>query len=139
MSNPFCRYVVLATMLISMPLLVTIALFSNIEPIYGDLTRLSGESEHDFGKLTPIYRFDQNYYKEERFERLASLGGSIDALIVGDSFSVPSSRNNSWPNHLHAQTSWKVVFTKWPKKQHFVSYLQSEKYKRNHTVIPRRC
>jgi hypothetical protein len=131
MSNPFYRYVALATMVISVPLFITIALSPDIEPIDGGLTRLSGESENDFGKLTPIYRFDQNYYKEERFKRLASFGDPIDVLIVGDSFSAPGIRNNSWPNHLYAQTSYKVVFTKWPRRKHFVSYLRSEKYQRN--------
>lgn len=77
------------------------------DPYIGDLTRLGGYQESEFGWRQPQQRFVPSRYAVNKFEP-----GS-DVLILGDSMTVhrPGEQTDLgvyWPNWLQARTGWKI-------------------------------
>lgn len=71
------------------------------EPLYGDLTRLGGYPERDFGWNQAVDEFDPP---------IASFGDwtrPVDILVIGDSFANLRPRQQ-WQNVLAARTGWRI-------------------------------
>lgn len=71
------------------------------EPLYGDLTRLGGYPERDFGWNQAVDEFDP---------AIASFGewtSPVDILVIGDSFANLRPRQQ-WQNLLAARTGWQI-------------------------------
>lgn len=72
-----------------------------LQPVYGDLTRLGGYAERDYGWNEPV----------SEFEPLPSSFGEwtqpVDILVIGDSFANLRPAQQ-WQNHLVARTGWRV-------------------------------
>lgn len=71
------------------------------EPLYGDLTRLGGYPERDFGWNRPIEEFDPPITSFGEWTR------PVDILVIGDSFANLRPRQQ-WQNHLAARTGWRI-------------------------------
>ncbi|MES0873936.1 alginate O-acetyltransferase AlgX-related protein [Sinimarinibacterium thermocellulolyticum] len=81
---------------------------ATVPPYVGDLTRLGGYSEDDFGWTEPQARFDPPLYHAHRYD------APVDVLIFGDSMSLHRSGEQTdpgsyWPNYLAARTGWRVA------------------------------
>ncbi len=79
-----------------------------VPPYVGDLTRLGGYSEHDYGWTEPQLRFDPPLYRAHVFDEPA------DVLIIGDSMSLhrrgeQTDPGTYWPNFLAARTGWRIA------------------------------
>jgi hypothetical protein len=80
---------------------------ATIPPYVGDLTRLGGYSERDFGWREPQQRFNPPLYHPD------TLDGGADVLILGDSMSLhrPGEQTDPgsyWPNELARATGWRI-------------------------------
>ncbi len=72
-----------------------------LQPIYGDLTRIGGHAERDFGWNQPMLEFAPP---------LATFGAwqhPVDVLVLGDSFANLRPRQQ-WQNWLAARTGWRI-------------------------------
>ncbi len=86
---------------------LTIAVVSlHLEPLWGDLTRIGGYRENDFGWREPMA-----YFPEKLFAYGASLEDydqDYDVIVIGDSFSERS-RRPAWQNYWVAQTGLSLL------------------------------
>jgi hypothetical protein len=72
-----------------------------LEPLYGDLTRIGGYAERDYGWNAPM---------EEFHPLLATFGDweqPVDVLVLGDSF-ANLRPHQQWQNWLAARTGWRI-------------------------------
>ncbi len=73
-----------------------------LEPLYGDLTRIGGYAERDYGWNAPM---------EEFHPLLATWGETydhpVDVLVIGDSF-ANLRPPQQWQNWLAARTGWRI-------------------------------
>lgn len=93
---------------ISLTLIATLALVAGIhglawwlQPVYGDLTRIGGYAERDFGWNEPMHEFHP---------LLISFGEwahPVDVLVIGDSF-ANLRPHQQWQNWLAARTGWRI-------------------------------
>lgn len=84
-----------------------IVLGATSEPYVGDLTRLGGYAESDYGWREPQQRFVPARYMPERFEP-----GS-DVLVLGDSMTLRRDAEQTdpgtfWTNWLEVRTGWRI-------------------------------
>lgn len=74
-----------------------------LEPLHGDLTRIGGYAEREFGWNEPM---------EEFHPPLATWGNSYDqpadVLVIGDSFANGRWPGQQWQNWLAARTGWRI-------------------------------
>ena len=77
---------------------ITILVFTAyyVEPMHGELTRLGGYSERDFGGTIPQKMIPPGQSLPNRFDRY------YDMLVVGDSFS----RSGLWQSFVQAETGF---------------------------------
>jgi len=80
---------------------------ATVPPYVGDLTRLGGYSERDFGWREPQRGYDPPLYHPD------TLGGGADVLILGDSMSLHRQGEQTdpgtyWPNELARRTGWRI-------------------------------
>lgn len=72
-----------------------------LQPLYGDLTRVGGHAERDFGWNEPI----------QEFHPLLSTFGDwthpVDVLVLGDSF-ANLRPHQQWQNWLATRTGWRI-------------------------------
>ncbi len=72
-----------------------------LQPVYGDLTRIGGHAERDFGWNQPMLEFEP---------LLATFGAwehPVDVLVLGDSF-ANLRPGQQWQNWLAARTGWRI-------------------------------
>lgn len=74
-----------------------------LQPVYGDLSRIGGHAERDFGWNAPMQEFAP---------LAASWGGTgyeqpVDVLVLGDSF-ANLRPHMQWQNWLAAKTGWRI-------------------------------
>jgi hypothetical protein len=98
----FARRYVIAVLLASVGLVAaTWAVAWWLEPLYGDLTRIGGYSERDFGGNAPM----------EEFRPLVTTFGPLeqpaDVLVIGDSFANVWP-HQQWQNWLALKTGWRI-------------------------------
>ena len=76
-----------------------------VEPIEGDLTRLGGFTENDFGWNEPQQRFSSMLYT---FDEGREYKQYYDVVVLGDSFSITFPRAQ-WQNYFVHQTGLSLV------------------------------
>jgi hypothetical protein len=79
-----------------------------LAPPSGDLVRIGGWSERNYGWHGTKRGFMENYYQETTLSELLEGGPTGDILVFGDSFSAMHPHNITWINTLHEQTGWSV-------------------------------
>lgn len=105
MTMPFRTYNRIIAALVLPVLAVLLATGSTLEGYTGDLTRLGGYSEKQYGWTEPQLRFGRplfTQYSARRFEYT----GPADVVVVGDSFTFQESV--SWINYLVQTTGLRV-------------------------------
>jgi hypothetical protein len=95
------RFFILALTLALVLVAGTYGLAWWLQPVYGDLTRIGGHAERDFGWNQPMLEFEP---------LLATFGAwehPVDVLVLGDSFANLRPRQQ-WQNWLAARTGWRI-------------------------------
>lgn len=100
-SEPNRRFVIGLSVLVGVPSLLLFALGIYLQPLYGDLTRLGGYAERDFGPNTPQKKFAAPLYSTGAYTRYK------DVVVLGDSFSY-GWPEHQWQNYLVATTGWSI-------------------------------
>ena len=76
-----------------------------VEPYHGDLCRIGGYRENDYGWNLPQKRFKDCHYTIGK--NLSDYDRYYDIVTIGDSFSV--NEKQSWQNHLALTTGAKIL------------------------------
>jgi hypothetical protein len=77
-------------------------------PVDGDLARVGGYAENDFGPRSPQAAFDQNLFKVST--DLKDYDKYYDVVVLGDSFSVDQvSRRFGWQNYFINRTGLSMI------------------------------
>jgi hypothetical protein len=77
-------------------------------PVDGDLARVGGYAENDFGPIAPQAAFDQNLFKVTT--DLKDYDKYYDVVVLGDSFSVDQvSRRFGWQNYFINRTGLSMI------------------------------
>jgi hypothetical protein len=77
-------------------------------PVDGDLARVGGYAENDFGPKAPQAAFDQNLFKVTT--DLKDYDQYYDVVVLGDSFSVDQeSRRFGWQNYFINRTGLSMI------------------------------
>lgn len=103
--NAFIRYNSIIAAFILLPLFYLNYLAFSSQPLSGDLTRVGGHLEEDFGWNAP-----QVAFKKGRFvmaKSISDLDRHFDVLVVGDSFSADQQKG--WQNYLVENTGLSVI------------------------------
>jgi len=83
-------------------------LASWLQPVDGDLARLGGYAENEFGYRRPQAVFDQNLFKVTN--DLKDYDKYYDIVVLGDSFSVDQEgRRFGWQNYLINRTGLSMI------------------------------
>lgn len=83
-------------------------LASWLQPVDGDLARLGGYAENEFGYRTPQPVFDQNLFKVTN--DLKDYDKYYDIVVLGDSFSVDQEdRRFGWQNYFINRTGLSMI------------------------------
>lgn len=77
-----------------------------IQPLNGDLTRIGGYNEKDFGWRLP-QRYFENDYLFEVADSLQDYDQAFDVVVLGDSFALRP--GSSWVNYFTAATGLSVI------------------------------
>jgi len=101
-SDPHRRYVQGIAALALIPLLALFALGVYLEPLWGDLTRVGGYSEKEFGWNKSQLEFPEPLASLGKYERYH------DVVVLGDSYSTHRP-NLQWQNYIVAATGWSVA------------------------------
>lgn len=105
MMSAFVRYNSVMAAFIMLPLLLLINMAFSSQPLSGDLTRVGGHLEENFGWNAP-----QEAFKKSRFvmaDSIADLDRHFDVVVVGDSFSADQQKG--WQNYLVENTGLSVI------------------------------
>lgn len=102
----FNRYNVILIGLVATVALSLYLISLNKEPLEGDLTRVGGYSERDFG-----WRGERTVFAEAQLfdsaQSLEELDQQYDVIILGDSFTRRA--HISWASHLADMTGWRIL------------------------------
>lgn len=104
-----------------------------VEPFAGDLTRIGGYLETEFGETAPQRQFDRNYYRYTR-DYGDLLDGSFDVVVFGDSFSAQVQSRAGWQNFFHDLTGLSIVTYHHDGIAQLDAYVQSDAFQ---TAPPR--
>ena len=96
------RYVKKLLALFAIPAAGLFALSIHLEPLYGDLTRIGGFPEREFGWTQPQLKFDKPLFTLDQYDRYH------DVVVLGDSFSRIWPQHQ-WQNYLVAATGWSLT------------------------------
>ena len=99
-----------------------------LAPPSGDLVRIGGWSERNFGWHGTKSGFTKNYYHETTLSELLEDGPTGDILVFGDSFSGMWPGSITWINTLHEQTGQSVRFLRMRDFSSVVRYLDSDAF-----------
>ncbi|MCL4183306.1 MAG: hypothetical protein KJ011_07645 [Burkholderiaceae bacterium] len=103
--HPFRRHSLLVMGSFAAILIATLGARAWMDPLVGELTRLGGYLENDFGWRSP-----QEHFVSPQFTRARSLADysrSFDVVVIGDSFSDDLSKG--WQNYLAMQTGLSII------------------------------
>jgi hypothetical protein len=96
------RYVGKLLALFAIPAASLFALAIHLEPLYGDLTRIGGFPEREFGWTQPQIKFAKPLFTLDQYDRYH------DVVVLGDSFSRIWPQHQ-WQNYLVAATGWSLT------------------------------
>lgn len=99
------RYNLLVAMLLAPVVTLLAVTGTGLDPYFGDLTRLGGYSEGQYGWNDPQQRFAPPLYRLTATERF-DYPAATDVVILGDSFTIDSGA--SWPNYVVQHTGLRV-------------------------------
>lgn len=103
--DPFRRHSLLVIGFFAAIVVATLGARAWMDPLVGELTRLGGYLENDFG-----WRSTQEHFLSPQFTQartLADYSGYFDVVVVGDSFSDDLSKG--WQNYLAMQTGLSII------------------------------
>lgn len=103
-----------------------------LAPPSGDLVRIGGWSERNFGWQGTKRGFTENYYQQTTLSELLEGGPTGDILVFGDSFSAMRPDNITWINTLHEQTGQSVKLLPLDGFFNVVRYLDSDAFQAAH-------
>lgn len=106
----FARYNWIFSLLFVPGLLAIVLLALFIQPITGDLTRLGGYLEEQFGWNDPQYGYTQPAFRMAT--GLDDYDKYYDVVVVGDSFSL--FEQSGWQNVLHEKTGLSIISFAYP-------------------------
>jgi hypothetical protein len=98
-----------------------------IQPLTGDLTRIGGLSEVDYGWTSPQQRFDQPQYLHTT--RLPLPAGDWDLIVFGDSFTDPDRPSAPWLDYVAARSGWRTVAVRYHSVQQIEEFLRSADFR----------
>ncbi len=100
-----------------------------LAPPTGDLVRIGGWSERDYGWQGTKTGFAEEHYDNIRLADLLEGAPTADILVFGDSFSRQQTGGISWINTLHEQTGRSVSFVRIYNLTVVQRYLDSDAFK----------
>ena len=106
MKGAFRRYNLVLLTLLASVILAICGLAAYMEPLSGDLTRIGGYLENDYG-----WQGEQDCFAEPLFtwaSSIAEYDRYYDVVLLGDSFSKPT-RVGGWQNYLIATTGLAMI------------------------------
>jgi len=98
-----------------------------LEPFTGDLTRIGGLSEADYGWTLPQLRFDQPQYVYTT--QLPLPAGPWDVVVFGDSFTDPDRPSAPWLDFVASRSGWRTVAVRYRSVEQIESYLDSTAFR----------
>lgn len=101
-TSSFNRIIILSFIVIALPLSSFVFW---LEPFSGDLTRIGGYRENEYGWNQPQKRFLEPHYKVG--ESIADYDKYYDIVTIGDSFSV--NKEQSWQNYLALSSKSSII------------------------------
>ncbi len=101
-----------------------------LAPLSGDLTRLGGFSEADYGPVVPQRAFAQQMYAYGDINA-AQANHHYDLIIFGDSFSVPHTDRATWVDYLVAASGLRTLVVPGRGTQSLFDYLASPSFRLN--------
>ncbi len=105
--------------------LVSLSFGLGLEPLSGDLTRLGGYSEREFGWNRPQVRYAQHGTAfGDAYDRY------YDVLVLGDSFSTGGG-DGYWQDHLHRLTGLSILTIPHEKVGSFDSMAEAPGFRRS--------
>ena len=104
-----------------------------VEPFAGDLTRIGGYLETEFGETAAQRRFDRNYYQYTR-DYGDLVDGSFDVVVFGDSFSAQVQSRAGWQNFFYDLTGLSIITYHHDGIGQLDAYVQSDAFR---TAPPR--
>ena len=102
---PHKKYNLTLTIPLGILFSVFIVLAIWVEPITGDLTRLGGFTENDFGWNDPQQRFESTLYT---YKKSKIYDQPYDIVVLGDSFSITYPRTQ-WQNYFIRETGLSLI------------------------------
>ena len=102
MARFYNRIIILSFIVIALPLSFFVFW---LEPFSGDLTRIGGYRENEYGWNQPQKRFIQTHY--EVGESIKDYNKYYDIVTIGDSFSV--NKEQSWQNYLALSSNLSII------------------------------
>ena len=119
--SSYNRIVILSFIVIALPLSFFVFW---LEPFSGDLSRIGGYREDEYGWNLPQQRFIEPYYKIG--EGIEEYDKYYDIVTIGDSFSV--NKEQSWQNYL-ALSSNASIITFHRRSLNITNLLKSNQFK----------
>ena len=101
---------------------------SRAGPPVGDLTRISGLPERDFGWQGSMPGYGESWFRNRRSESLASGPPERGIVVFGDSFSAQNIGNASWLNTLHLRSGLPVTLVSYRTLEDVRRYFASEPF-----------
>ena len=99
-----------------------------LKPPSGDLVRIGGWSERNFGWQGTKRGFTEDSYRETTLLELLEGETTGNILVFGDSFSTMKPGSITWINTLHEQTGRSVSFVRSKSFSEVSSYLDSDAF-----------
>lgn len=101
-----------------------------LAPLSGDLTRLGGFSEADYGPMIPQRAFRRQMYAYGETSA-AQADHRYDLIIFGDSFSVPHADRATWVDYLVAASGLRTLVVPGHGTESLFDYLASPSFRSN--------
>ncbi|MFT6556358.1 hypothetical protein [Sneathiella sp.] len=110
---------------------IGISLFGNsLGPPVGDLTRIGGLSEKNYGFRREGIGFTDNHFTVLRYDDLMSGKGKGQILTFGDSFSTPKDHNITWQNTLYEKSGLTIDFVEIETLKEIRKFFQSDTFRK---------
>jgi len=109
---------------------IAISLFGNsLGPPVGDLTRIGGLSEKNYGFRQKALGFTENYFTVLSYNDLLAGKGKGQILVFGDSFSTPKDYNITWQNTLFERSGLNIDFVEIETLKEIRQFFHSDSFK----------
>ncbi|WP_378212808.1 hypothetical protein U5922_014465 [Aquicoccus sp. G2-2] len=134
MDRQSYRYALVLALFMALAGAVVAATGWYLGPPVGDLTRISGLSERDYGWRGEALGYVENQFTPLGQQTLMQHGAGGGIVVFGDSFSAPQPGNVTWLNILHEQSGYPITLVDIATMTEILDYLQSDAYRQNPPV-----